>query len=274
MPLVFAGVCSHAPGITGRADRADPVQRENLYKNFDRMRIAIEASEASALIVIGAEHFANFFMDNMPAFCVGMGEQYRGPIEEEGWLGIKRNVVPGAPDLSRQLITEIMSEVDVSYAEDWQFDHGIMVPLHFLTPRYDLPIIPVNINCQGPPLTPLHRAWAFGRALRRACDMVSDKIAVIGTGGISHWPATPDSGKINEKWDRQFLDHFIRNDREALLSYTDEETYRDGGQGGFEIRTFIAVAGASNGVSGEVWCYEPIPIFAVGCTIAVMNVEL
>ncbi len=274
MPLVFAGVCSHAPGITGRADRADPVQRENLYKNFDRMRIAIEASEASALIVIGAEHFANFFMDNMPAFCVGMGEQYRGPIEEEGWLGIKRNVVPGAPDLSRQLITEIMSEVDVSYAEEWQFDHGIMVPLHFLTPRYDLPIIPVNINCQGPPLTPLHRAWAFGRALRRACDTVSDKIAVIGTGGISHWPATPDSGKINEKWDRQFLDHFIRNDREALLSYTDEETYRDGGQGGFEIRTFIAVAGASNGVSGEVWCYEPIPIFAVGCTIAVMNVEL
>ncbi len=274
MPLVFAGVCSHAPGITGRADRADPVQRENLYKNFDRMRIAIEASEASALIVIGAEHFANFFMDNMPAFCVGMGAQYRGPIEEEDWLGIKRHVVPGAPDLSRQLITEIMSEVDVSYAEEWQFDHGIMVPLHFLTPRYDLPIIPVNINCQGPPLTPLHRAWAFGGALRRACDTVSDKIAVIGTGGISHWPATPDSGKINEKWDRQFLDHFIRNDREALLSYTDEETYRDGGQGGFEIRTFIAVAGASNGVSGEVWCYEPIPIFAVGCTIAVMNVEL
>ncbi|MBI07987.1 MAG: extradiol ring-cleavage dioxygenase [Rhodospirillaceae bacterium] len=274
MPLVFAGVCSHAPGITGRADRADPVQRENLYKNFDRMRIAIEASEASALIVIGAEHFANFFMDNMPAFCVGMGAQYRGPIEEEDWLGIKRHVVPGAPDLSRQLITEIMSEVDVSYAEEWQFDHGIMVPLHFLTPRYDLPIIPVNINCQGPPLTPLHRAWVFGRALRRACDTVSDKIAVIGTGGISHWPATPDSGKINEKWDRQFLDHFIRNDREALLSYTDEETYRDGGQGGFEIRTFIAVAGASNGVSGEVWCYEPIPIFAVGCTIAVMNVEL
>ena len=273
MPLVFAGVCSHAPGITGRADRADPVQRENLYKNFDRMRIAIEASEASALIVIGAEHFANFFMDNMPAFCVGMGEQYRGPIEEEDWLGIKRHVVPGAPDLSRQLITEIMSEVDVSYAEEWQFDHGIMVPLHFLTPRYDLPIIPVNINCQGPPLTPLHRAWAFGRALRRACATVSDKIAVIGTGGISHWPATPDSGKINEKWDRQFLDHFIRNDREALLSYTDEETYRDGGQGGFEIRTFIAVAGASNGVYGEVWCYEPIPIFAVGCTIAVMNVE-
>jgi len=28
MPLVFAGVCSHAPGITGRANRADPEVRE------------------------------------------------------------------------------------------------------------------------------------------------------------------------------------------------------------------------------------------------------
>ncbi len=73
-----------------------------------------------------------------------------------------------------------------------------MVPLHFLTPRYDLPIVPVNINCQGPPLRPLHRAWAFGEALRRAADTVPERIALVGTGGISHWPATPDSGRINE----------------------------------------------------------------------------
>ena len=28
MPLVFAGVCSHAPGIRGRAEQADPTLRE------------------------------------------------------------------------------------------------------------------------------------------------------------------------------------------------------------------------------------------------------
>ena len=273
MPLVFAGVCSHAPGITGRADRADPDLRDGLYAGFDRMRQAIEDSGAEVLVVIAAEHFANFFMNNMPAFCVGMGEAYRGPIEDADWLGIKRHDIPGAADLSKRLIVDIMQTVDVAYAEEWQFDHGIMVPLHFLTPRYDLPVIPVNINCQGPPLTPLHRAWAFGQALRRACDAVPEKIAIVGTGGISHWPATPDSGKINEDWDREFLDRFIANDRTALLSYSDEETYRDGGQGGFEIRTFIAIAGATEGTTGEVWFYAPIPIFAVGCTVATMAVS-
>ena len=29
-----------------------------------------------------AEHFANFFMNNMPAFAMGMADRYEGPIED------------------------------------------------------------------------------------------------------------------------------------------------------------------------------------------------
>jgi aromatic ring-opening dioxygenase catalytic subunit (LigB family) len=165
----------------------------------------------------------------------------------------------------------VMQTVDVAYAEEWLFDHGIMVPLHFLTPRFDLPVIPANINCQGPPLAPLNRAYEFGRALRHACDGVPERVALIGTGGLSHWPATPNSGKINEAWDREFLARWAANRCDDLLSYSDAEIYRDAGQGGFEIRTFIAVAGAAEGATGEVLFYRPIPAFAVGCTAAVMN---
>ena len=269
MSLVYSGVLSHAPGITGRADLVKNTQeRDTFYAKLDQQRQDIEATGAEALVVIAAEHFGNFFMNNMPAFCVGIGEKYSGPIEDPEGLKIPKTEVRGAPDLGRRLTIEIMQTVDTAYAEEWKFDHGIMVPLHFLTPNYDLPIIPVNINCQGPPLTPLHRAWAFGEAMRRACDSVSEKIAVVGTGGISHWPATPDSGKINEEWDREFLDRLMRQDKEGLLSYTNEETYRDGGQGGFEIRTYIAAAAAAGG-KGELQFYSAeLPIFAVGCTVA------
>jgi len=271
MTAVFIGVCSHAPGITGRAARAEPEVRDEFYRHFARMREAIEAARPDALVIVAAEHFANFFMNNMPAFAMGMADHYEGPIEDESWLAIRRTRIPGNAELSRRLIRSIMNEVDLAYAEEWKFDHGIMVPLHFLTPNYDLPVIPANINCQGPPLTPLHRAWGFGEALRRACDEVPERIALVATGGISHWPCTPDSGKINEAWDREFLRRWAQNDRDALVSYSDEETYRDGGQGGFEIRTFVAAAAAAKGGKGEVWFYAPIPIFAVGCTVGVMN---
>jgi 2,3-dihydroxyphenylpropionate 1,2-dioxygenase len=271
--LVFAGVCSHAPGITGRAALADADAREDFYAAFDRMRQALEAARPDALLVIGAEHFANFFMNNMPAFAMGLADHYDGPIEDASWLGIERRRIPGDADLSARLIKRVMHRVDVAYAEEWQFDHGIMVPLHFLTPRYDLPVIPANINCQGPPLTPLHRAWEFGRALAAACAAEPERIALVGTGGISHWPATPNSGKINEAWDREFLAHWCANRRDALLAYGDEDTYRQAGQGGFEIRTFIAVAGAAEGAAGDLIYYRPIPIFAVGCTVAIMRLN-
>jgi aromatic ring-opening dioxygenase catalytic subunit (LigB family) len=273
MSLVFAGVCSHAPGITGRAARAEPQVRDAFYAKLGELRERLEAARPDAIVIVAAEHFANFFMNNMPAYCVGMADEYEGPIEDEAWLGIERRKVPGNAALSRRVIEALLAEVDVAYAEEWKFDHGIMVPLNFLTPRYDLPVIPVNVNCQGPPLTPLKRAYAFGRALRRAFDAQPERIALVGTGGISHWPATPDSGTINEAWDREFLRRFLVNDREALTSYTDEETLRDAGQGGFEIRTFLTVAGATEGATGELMFYAPIPIFAVGCTVATMTVK-
>jgi 2,3-dihydroxyphenylpropionate 1,2-dioxygenase len=270
--MVYVGACSHAPGITARADRADTQTRQALHNALHKMGDDIRATRPDALIVVAAEHFANFFMNNMPAFAIGMADSYEGPIEDEGFLRIKRTAVPGNKALSRRLIEGVMQTVDVAYAEEWKFDHGISVPLHFLTPAYDLPIVPANINCQGPPLTPLKRAWAFGEALRAAADSVPERIALIGTGGISHWPATPDSGKINEAWDREFLKRWADNDREALTSYSDAEIYRNGGQGGFEIRTFIAAAAAAKGAKGEIQFCEPMPIFAVSCTIARMNI--
>ncbi len=272
MPLVYCGACSHAPGITARAERADTQTRQALESAFRSMGDDIRATRPDALVVIAAEHFANFFMNNMPAFAMGMADSYEGPIEDEAFLRIKRTTVPGNKALSRRLIEKVMQTVDVAYAEEWKFDHGISVPLHFLTPAYDLPTIPANINCQGPPLTPLARAWAFGEALRQAADSVPERIALVGTGGISHWPATPDSGKINEKWDREFLARWAANDREAMLSYSDAETYRDAGQGGFEIRTFIAAAAAAKGAKGKIEFCEPVPIFAVSCTIARMTI--
>jgi 2,3-dihydroxyphenylpropionate 1,2-dioxygenase len=273
LSLVFAGIMSHGPGMRARADRADPAVRDPFFATLDRLRERLEDSRSDAIIVVAAEHFANFFMNNMPAYCMGMAEDYEGPIEDPEWLRIDRRTIPGAPDLSRRLIAKVMERVDVAYAEEWKFDHGIMVPLSFLTPGFDLAVIPANINCQGPPLTPLARAYEFGRAIRAACDANPERIALVGTGGISHWPATPNSGKINVEWDAEFLDRWSRNDRAALTSYSDADTLRDAGQGGFEIRTLTAVAGACEGSSGEVWFCAPIPIFATSGFAAVMNLD-
>ena len=149
MSLVFSGICSHAPGITGRSERADPALRDAFYASFGNMREALHATRPDALIVVAAEHFANFFMNNMPAYALGMCDSYDGPIEDPAWLRIPHRHVRGNAGLSRRLIGEVQKTVDVAYAEEWRFDHGIMVPLHFLDPENELTVIPAQYQLPG-----------------------------------------------------------------------------------------------------------------------------
>ena len=214
-------------------------------------------------------------MNNMPAYAIGMADHYEGPIEDPGWLGIERDPHPGQRAICRSGWSRaVMQDVDVAYAEEWKFDHGIMVPLHFLTPSYDLPIIPVNINCQGPPLTPLHRAWAFGealrRALRRGAGADRDRrhrrhLALAGDARLGK-----DQRGLGPRIPRPLV-RATTGERAARTAT--RRPIRDAGQGGFEIRTFVAARRRGARARATVRFYAPIPIFAVGCTVALMAVE-
>jgi hypothetical protein len=90
MPISFACAASHSPGITAWADAAPPAQKERVYGAFDQLRARLDASGAETLILLTSEHWANFFLDHMGAFCVGRAETYSGPIEP--WLKIDKRL--------------------------------------------------------------------------------------------------------------------------------------------------------------------------------------
>ena len=123
-----------------------------------------------------------------------------------------------------------------------------------------------------PPYPKLGRAYELGRALRCAIDQQPQRIGLLGTGGLSHWPAAPLSGKVAVEWDKEFLDAMTANRREDLIRYTDVEIERDGGPGGHEIRSWITVAGACEGSPGKLDFYTPLPSFAIGGAVVEMTV--
>jgi 2,3-dihydroxyphenylpropionate 1,2-dioxygenase len=267
--IVGAFGVPHTPYFPFFVERDGPECETARY--FAALRAELEALKPDVLLIFDTDHLNTFFFDNLPIFAIGVTDQFTGACDEVRATPLY--TVKSRADLAAHVHRAcVAAGFDPAVTQKFAVDHSVIVPLHFLTPRYDLPVIPVNINCQGPPLTPLSRVWAFGEALRRAADAMPERIALVCTGGISHWPCTPDSGKVNAAWDREFLDRWTRNDRTALLDYDDAAVYRDAGQGGFEIRTLITAAAAANGAKGAVWFYEPIPIFAVGCTVAVMEI--
>ncbi len=273
MPLVFAAAANHAPGITGRRYRAPEAEREPFFAAYYELKRRLEAARLDTLVVIAAEHFTNFFMNNMPAFCIGLADRYKGPVESTSLLKIEPVEIPGNQGLARIIAAAMMQQIDLSYSEELVFDHGVMVPLHLLTPDMSVPVVPLFINCLTGPRAPVQRCYELGRVLRLAIADRPERIGVLGTGGLSHWPAVPASGKINAAWDEEFLDAFLKNDRERLFAYRDHAIGEAGGPGGHEIRTWIAVAGAIEGCESEKLIYLPIPAYAVGGCIAIGHIE-
>ena len=90
MSLVGAFVASHAPGITGRPALPPAAESEAVYRAYRELRARLEAARPDVLVVISPEHWANFFLDHMPSFCIGVADEFWGPTDEE-FVKIQQN---------------------------------------------------------------------------------------------------------------------------------------------------------------------------------------
>jgi hypothetical protein len=266
--LVAALAASHAPLLTAAPETAEPDQRERVYGALAALRAEVEAGRPDVLVVCSNEHFTNFFLDNVPAFCIGLGTRHVGPAES--WLRVPRGPVPGHADLGRWLVEQAFAAgFDPAWSEELTLDHGIMTVLHFLDPDRRLPVVPIILNCAVAPMPPLDRCHGFGGALRRAIEAwpAAARVALVGTGGLSHWVGRPGMGRINVEFDRWFLDCLAAGRTAEVTRLTDDEVER-AGNGAHEIRAWLAVAGAVPGRAARVLAYEPVAAWVTGMGFA------
>lgn len=267
--IVAAICCSHAPGLSNNPPLAKPEQRQHLEAGFAELRRRLAAARPDLVVMFVNDHIQNFTYANMPAFCVGLADAYDAPGPgSERSLKIPARKVAGKPAWAGDLLESgHAAGIDFAYAYEIESWDDMSVPLHFLAPENDVPVVPVYTNCAAPPLpTPkrCREVGAFvGEFIRSRSG--SERVALLATGGISHWVGTPQTGRINADWDRWVLDHVARADAEPLARLTWEEIERDGGNGGQEIRNWIALLGAVPGWKGDVLTYEPVAEYITGC---------
>ena len=263
MSIVFACAASHAPGITAWTEAAPKEQSEKIIGGYEKLRQMLEAANPEVLVAISVEHWANFFLNQMPAFCLGRAEHYDGPVEE--WLKIPKNRVPGDSKFASKLLDSCYDAgFDLAFSDELLFDHATMLPLHFLIPKMDLPVIPLIVNALTPPMPTPKRCFELGQALGRAVEEQPKRVAMIATGGLSHWPGEPKAGKINTEFDREFLRALIEGNHGRLAGYTHEEI-AEAGSGAHEVRTWIALAAALQNWKAQLLAYEPVIPWATGC---------
>ena len=267
--IVAAALTAHAPLITGRPDVARPEQRDRLYAGFHELARRLGAARPDLLVMFVNDHLQNFAYNNLPAFCVGLAATYEAP--SPGGAALMRltpRTLRGQPDWAMALLEAgLEAGVDFAYSYDIESWDEMSVPLSFLMPGGEVPVVTVYTNCAAPPLPAPRRCrevGAFVGDFIRARP-AGERVALVATGGLSHWVGTPQTGRINPDWDRWVLDHIARGEVEPLARLTWDEIERDGGNGGQEIRNWIGLLGALPGAKGEVLAYEPVAEWITGC---------
>lgn len=267
--IVAAALVSHAPLITGKPEVSRPEHRDRLYAGFHELHRRLAAARPDVIVMFVNDHLQNFPYSNMPAFCVGLADAYDAPSAGGARLmRIEPRKIPGAPAWSMALLEAgLEGGFDFAYSYEIESWDELSVPLHFLAPEGRTPIAPVYTNCGAPPLPTLrrcHRMGAFvGDFIRSRPGR--ERVALVASGGISHWVGTPETGRINPDFDQRVLDRVARGDVEPLLSLTWEDIEREGGNGGQEIRNWVALMGAVPGWKGDVLAYAPVAEWITGC---------
>jgi 2,3-dihydroxyphenylpropionate 1,2-dioxygenase len=297
---------SHSPlwGVTPPRTPSETGAR--FVEATERASGLLSSLDVTAAVVFGPDHFRFAFYDLMPRFCIGVRE-----VIGAGDYNSPGGQLPVASDLARHIHARVCDDgFDPSISLRMGVDHGIAQSYGAMFPALDVPVVAIMVNTSAPPLPSIRRCHEFGRSVGAAVAAFEgqERVAVIGSGGLSHWPPrleveedTPDerhrdfllgdrsqlaereagrqqrvadmgeaNGAVNRDWDEWVLDCIQTGDLEPLLGLTEEEIERDGGNGGQEIRTWVAAVGAYTGSGAAIAAtefdrvYEPVPRWITG----------
>ena len=263
--LVGGLATSHVPAIGAAIDHGrtgDPYWKP-LFDGILPAREWIARIQPDVVIVVYNDHASRFGLDATPTFAIGVGESF--PPHDEGYGPRAIPTCAGAPDFAWHLVESLVlkDEFDLTMVSDMTVDHGLTVPLSlaFGQPAaWPCRVIPLCVNVIQYPQPTARRCYKLGQAIRRAIDSFEPglRIAIFGTGGMSHQLQGERAGLINAPYDQMWLDKMV-NDPLALTEIEHTELLREAGSEGLEIIMWLVMRGAMDEAVREVHRFYHVP---------------
>lgn len=166
---------------------ADPMIDAEVRAAFRQLGDEVRAFDPELVVQFAPDHFKGFFYDLLPPFTVGVRAEAIGDYD----IGEGAFDVPEALALS---CIEALhgADVDVAMSYRMQADHGFAQLLVLLGGRVDAwPVLPIHINCAGPPLPSMRQVTRLGEAVGRWAAGLDKRVLILGSGGLSHDPPIP-----------------------------------------------------------------------------------
>jgi protocatechuate 4,5-dioxygenase beta chain len=251
MARIVAGIgSSHVPNFgpaydQGKSDEAD---WKPLFDGYRPVKAWLaETAKPDVIIFVYNDHGSDFSLDRVPTFAIGVRDEYEQA--DEGFGTRPLPTVPGDADLSWFLAQELIyGGFDMTVCQEMKVDHGLMAPLPLLfshDPSWAVRIVPIVINVIQHPLPTARRCFALGQAIRRAVEAFPGdlRVAIAGTGGMSHQLHGERFGHLNSTWDNWWLDTIERNPG-VLADLSHLEIMEAAGAEAVELIMWLTMRGA------------------------------
>ncbi len=176
---------SHTP-LMDHVD-ADPAVDREARDVFGSLADEVADFDPERVILFAPDHFQGFFYDLLPPFTIGVRATAIGDYD----IGSGDFDVP--EDLALDCVRSVLADgVDVAMSYRMQADHGFAQALVLLTGAVDrYPVLPIHINCAGPPLPSFARVRRLGGAVGVWAAGLGKRVLILGSGGLSHDPPIP-----------------------------------------------------------------------------------
>lgn len=222
-------------------------------RKVEAYRETLTAADPDILVMVGSDHFHQFFYDNYPTFLIGKAPRYDATFyNEEREFSIPKYVLDGHEELSEFMLQGLLDrDFDFSVSHELKIDHSIICPIITTRPDADLPVVPIYTNIFAPPLPSPKRFYQLGRAIREIIDeFPSDKkIAAVGSGHLSLELGGPrqfhETGPDPE-FDRQAIEWLANGDIEGILENVTMESMSQAGNathGFLDLILMLGIAG-------------------------------
>ena len=271
--FVGSFAASHGPLLIREWQAVPAAQKSRLEKAFAELGARLRAANPDVLVVVSPDHWSNFFLDNYPAICIGVGAAHEGPPEP--WMqAFAHRDIAGDAELAMHIASTALAQgFEPSISHRMKLDHGACIPLWRMGLERLPKIVPLLVNSIEPPMPSLERCYQWGTLLRRAIESYAQplRVAVVGTGGLSHSIGEPTMGAIYEEFDRETI-RLVSRPAHELLQYLGAELPTSG-NGSEEVRNWLVAHGAAGGRGFELIDYLPVPTVIVGCGFAAWQVK-
>jgi aromatic ring-opening dioxygenase catalytic subunit (LigB family) len=213
------------------------------------LREDLERSHPDVLVVVANDQFVNFFWNNIPTFFVTVAEEVKGQFTRH------RFQYRNHKELGNAIIRAGMEKgIDFSYGENIELQHTQNVPLYFLLREPSIPILPIYVNTWVDPAPSPRRCYQVGELIRAVAEQSKERIAILATGGLSHFPGSPRIGEIDEKFDHRLLEVLRDGKGKALADYSVQELLQAGDT---EFLNWMVVIGAVGDAKASYTAYMP-----------------